>query len=186
MQSQCSYPCSGAQPFHRGDTLRPTAYARPSCQTLGPTGGAARVALSMNASTELCLRFAAGPGRCRLAAIAFPSTPLRSASQRLTSRAVCALRHAYVSTDAQHSFRSASALEAPTSANVGQSVGAAAEGGVGAAALADTTAPPVSFGVRGPRSKCNGSAATHAAGPNPSFEGTCSGLRPPHAPQVKR
>jgi hypothetical protein len=186
MQWQCSYPCSGAQPFLRGDMLRPTASACPSSQTLGPTGGAACVALSMNASTELCLRFAAGPGRCRLVAIAFPCTPLRLASQRFTSRAVWALRPASVSTDAPHSFRSASALEAPTRVNVGQLVGASAEGGVEVAALADAAAPPVSFGVRGPRSKCNSSAATHAAGPNPSIEGTRSGLRPPRAPHVKR
>ena len=92
------------------------------------------------------------------------------ALQRLHAGGNVVLRKAPQSERALHSFQFALALEAPTGANVGQFVGAAAEGGVGVAALAGTGAPPVSFGTGGHRSRSKGSAAPHTAGPNPLHE----------------
>ena len=40
--------------------------------------------------------------------------------------------------------------------------------------------------VRLPAATATPMLSVHAVRPNPSIEGTCSGLRPPHAPHVKR
>ena len=82
-------------------------------------------------------------------------------------------------------FQSASALEAPPRVNVGQFVGAAAQGGVEFGESAVTIVPFQSFRSR---FRCAISLRAWAARPNPSIEGTCNiwlrQLSP--APHVKR